>query len=156
MLESSLGCRSLCNGGMFCINYSISASLPPPHLTPQSVATKMSPEIAKCLLGMKFPTVESQFVSRGVFVLRDFHMPPTPSLVIHLESRVSQCPHRAGSVELHVFISNVLPVLAWAQVTAMYHASLCLISARGPPTLWRQQWSMLGRENGDQKLQRHW
>lgn len=71
--------------------------------------------------------------------------------MIHPEPRVSKHPHRAGSAELHIFISNVLLVLAWAQVsvTAVDDTSLFLISARDPQCRDRNR----TRER-DQKLQR--
>lgn len=43
----------------------------------------------------------------------------------------------AGFAELCIFLSDVLLVLAWAQVsvTDVYNVLLCLVSARGPPTM---------------------
>lgn len=52
----------------------------------------------------------------------------------------------AGFPELCIFLSAVLLVLAWAQVsvTDVYNVPLCLVSARGPPTVQRHEQGQLG------------
>lgn len=54
--------------------------------------------------------------------------------------------------ELRVFPSDVLLVLALAQVsvTDMFIVPLCLVSARGPPTVRRCEQGELGRKTRDQ------